>query len=111
MRWWRVFKANVQVRAFCIRDMWQDLLFRKGYTVIKPPLLVYTRYSVEPFLGQETRHISAGYWTRPMLKNEVSKWVDFKVFFHEEYDQEKKEWIQTIPTLRRRFNRTPWHLR
>jgi hypothetical protein len=74
---------------------------------IRPTLLVYTKWSVDPREGKRARQVGVGFWQRSLVRGVPDQWIDFIIFFKEEYNVERQVWIQTVPpTLRR--TRFPW---
>lgn len=88
-----MFWAHVRANMYVLWDAIKGTLtYNPGR--INPPLLVYTRWSLEDegWGGiRRARQIGVGYWTRP-LPGQQSTWVDHRIYFLEEYSLETLTW-------------------
>lgn len=93
--------AHLKANAYVLRDVLKTVFGNPE--VVKPPLFVYTRWSVDPPKGRKVaRQVGVGYWKRDDRPGYQTVWVDAKIFFLEEYEQETKTWKRVIPRCRPR---------
>lgn len=93
--------ARLRANGYVLWDMVKTLFGNPE--VIKPPLLVYTRWSVEPPKGRKVaRQVGVGYWKKDDRPGYQPTWVDAKIFFLEEYQQETQTWKRVIPKYKPR---------
>jgi hypothetical protein len=101
MRVVHLFFAYLRANGYVLWDVVKTVL--SNPEVIRPPLLVYTRRSLENegWGGiRRARQIGVGYWKRDDRPGYQPTWVDQKIFFLEEYNPETKTWKRTIPQPR-----------
>lgn len=97
MRLWRIFIAHVRSNGLVLLDLVTDTLtYNPAH--IKPPLLVYTRWSVDPKEGTRARQIGVGFWSNTPTGR---TWTDFRIYFKEDYNLETQTWNRVIPPPRR----------
>lgn len=92
-----ILMAHLKANAYVIADLLRLVKHTPG--LIKPPLLVYTRWSVEDEgrgTVRQTRQVGVGYWEEHVGTG-YKAWKDYKIFFKEDYDTETKTWKRTIP--------------
>lgn len=92
MRQVSIFWAHVKAYMLVLTDCLGGRL--NGSTII-PPLLVYSKQSVENTKRggvQVTRQVGVGFWTEGATPGPGRRWTDFRVYFLEEYNMETQTW-------------------
>ncbi len=95
MRYWRILIAHVRANLFCLREMWRW----PNPNAVLNLMVVCTKYSINEKGSRQTRHIGVGFWQRSLVRGVPDQWIDFVVFFKEEFNLEKQAWTQVAPPI------------